>query len=64
MRSWPNLPTIKSIRITEETLKTIDAAIVVTNHAQVDYDLILRRVPLVIDTRGVYRNQNGKIHKA
>jgi UDP-N-acetyl-D-mannosaminuronate dehydrogenase len=50
--------------ISEENLSVIDAAIVVTNHAQVDYNVILEQVPLVIDTRGVYRNQNGKIKKA
>ena len=64
MRSWPDLPTMKSTPINESTLNQIDAAIVITNHAQVDYGLILERTPLVIDTRGVYRDQNGKVHNA
>ncbi len=64
MRSWPQLPQMVSLSIGEETLSGIDAAIVVTNHVQVDYDLVLEQVPLVIDTRGVYRHRNGKIKKA
>jgi UDP-N-acetyl-D-glucosamine dehydrogenase len=64
MRSWPQLPKLESMPISEENLSVIDAAIVVTNHAQVDCNVILEQVPLVIDTRGVYRHHNGKIKKA
>jgi len=64
MRSWPNLPLMESVAIKEENLSLIDAAIVVTNHVQVDYNLILEMVPLVIDTRGVYRERDGRVYKA
>jgi UDP-N-acetyl-D-glucosamine dehydrogenase len=64
MRSWPNLPEMQSTALKTENLAAIDAAIVVTNHSQVDYKRILKEVPIVIDTRGVYRNQHGKVHKA
>jgi UDP-N-acetyl-D-glucosamine dehydrogenase len=55
---------MKSTPINESILEAIDAAIVITNHAQVDYNLIVKSAPLVIDTRGVYRGQNHKVNKA
>ena len=64
MRSWPDLPLMESTPLTAEMLQALDAAIVITDHKAVDYDLILRHAPLIIDTRGVYRNQNGKVHPA
>ena len=30
----------------------------------VDYDLVLDHAPLIIDTRGTYRDHNGKVHPA
>jgi UDP-N-acetyl-D-glucosamine dehydrogenase len=64
MRSWPDLPPMHSTPLTAETLAATDAAIVITDHKAVDYDLVLQHAPLVIDTRGVYRNRNGKVHPA
>ena len=64
MRSWPDLPPMESHPLTEESLQSIDAAIVITDHTAVDYDLVLNHAPLVIDTRGVYRHQNGKVTQA
>ena len=64
MRSWPDLPPMHSTPLTAETLAATDAAIVITDHKAVDYDLVLEHAPLVIDTRGVYRHNNGKVHPA
>jgi hypothetical protein len=64
MRSWPGLPPMSSQPITKETLEAIDAAVVITDHKAVDYDLVLEHAPLIIDTRGVYRGGNGKVRKA
>ncbi len=64
MRSWPDLPPMQSTPLTAEFLQSIDAAIVITNHKAVDYDLVLDHAPLIIDTRGVYRDHNGKVHSA
>ena len=64
MRSWPDLPAMESMALSAETLQTIDAAILVTNHKAVDYDLIAIHAPLIIDTRGVYRDKNDKVHPA
>jgi UDP-N-acetyl-D-glucosamine dehydrogenase len=34
----------------------MDAAVVVTDHSQVDYEWIAKHVPLVIDTRNATKN--------
>ncbi len=64
MRSWPNLPPMESQPLTEESLQSVDATILITDHKAVDYDLVLNNAPLIIDTRGVYRDHNGKVHPA
>ncbi len=64
MRSWPDLPPMKSVDLSAETLQETDAALIITDHKAVDYDLVLEHAPLIIDTRGVYRHKNGKVHSA
>jgi UDP-N-acetyl-D-glucosamine dehydrogenase len=44
--------TLKSAPLTEELARSVDAAIIVTDHAGVDYALLLK-APLVVDTRNV-----------
>lgn len=64
MRTWPDLPLLESIPLDAETLASRDAVLVVTNHRAVDYDLVLEHAPLVVDTRGVYRQEAEKLVKA
>ena len=64
MRSWPDLPQMESTPLNADMLQSVDAAIVITNHKAVDYDLILDHAPLIIDTRGVFRDRNDKVHPA
>jgi len=47
---------LKSSPLTEALLHRIDAAVVVTDHSQVDYPWVVRHAPLVIDTRNVTKN--------
>lgn len=47
---------LKSSPLTEPLLHRIDAAVVVTDHSQIDYQWVVRCAPLVIDTRNVTRN--------
>jgi UDP-N-acetyl-D-glucosamine dehydrogenase len=42
------------------SLREYDAAVIVTDHAAVDYELVLREAPLVVDTRGVARRLGYK----
>jgi UDP-N-acetyl-D-glucosamine dehydrogenase len=64
MRSWPDLPALESVALTPAELEGCDAAIVVTDHAAVDYDLVARHAPLIVDTRGVYRQSRPNVVKA
>jgi UDP-N-acetyl-D-glucosamine dehydrogenase len=64
LRSWPDLPPLESIPLTAETLAASDVVLLVTDHSCVDYELVLRHAPLVVDTRGVYRGESSKVVKA
>ncbi len=46
--------TLRSVTLTEPTLKRSDCVVILTNHSNVDYDLILRAAPLIVDTRNQY----------
>jgi UDP-N-acetyl-D-mannosaminuronate dehydrogenase len=47
---------LKSSPLTEALLHRIDAAVVVTDHSQVDYQWVAQHAPLIIDTRNVTKN--------
>jgi UDP-N-acetyl-D-glucosamine dehydrogenase len=64
MRSWPDLPAMESRPLTPESLASYDAAVLVTDHAAVDYELVARHARLVVDTRGVYRAPRANVVKA
>jgi UDP-N-acetyl-D-glucosamine dehydrogenase len=44
---------LKSSPLTEKLLRQVDAAVVVTDHSQIDYPWVVEKAPLVIDTRNV-----------
>ncbi|MDH3254987.1 MAG: nucleotide sugar dehydrogenase [Acidobacteriota bacterium] len=56
MRSWKNLEPLTSTSLDAETIRAHSAVVVVTDHSQVDYDLVRRHASLIVDTRGVYRH--------
>ncbi len=64
MRSWSHLPPLQSLPLAPEMLARQDAVVVVTDHSDVDYDMILEHSALVVDTRGVYRQPSDRIVKA
>jgi len=64
MREWPNLPRLRSLPLTAETLRAQDAVLLVTDHRAVDYALLSREAPLVVDTRGVLPPVPGKVLRA
>jgi UDP-N-acetyl-D-glucosamine dehydrogenase len=47
---------LKSAPLTEPLLRRIDAAVVVTDHSQIDYDWVVANAPVTIDTRNVTKN--------
>lgn len=58
---------LKSSPLTERLLHKIDAAVVVTDHSQIDYQWIVKHASLIIDTRNVTKNMKrwkNKIVKA
>ena len=63
-RAWPGLASMSSETLTPERLAAQDAVVIVTDHSAVDYDLVLRHAPLIIDSRGVYRQPASNVVKA
>ena len=56
-----------SVQLTPKNVKSYDAVVVVTNHANVDYKLVEKHGQLIIDTRNALKKigvKNGKISKA
>lgn len=64
MRTWPDLPRMASVPLTKETMASVDAVVIVTDHRSVDFDMVARFAPLVVDTRGVYRATLPNVVKA
>ncbi|MBM4141240.1 MAG: nucleotide sugar dehydrogenase [Nitrospira sp.] len=56
MRHYPKLA-MKSVELTEKTLKGYDCVVIITNHSQYDYEWIVKNSRLIVDTR----NATGKI---
>jgi UDP-N-acetyl-D-glucosamine dehydrogenase len=64
MRTWPDLPPMASQPLTADVLSAQDAVVVVTDHTAVDYPFVLCHAPLIVDTRGIYREKSDKVVKA
>ena len=56
---------LASVDLTADLLRATDAAIVVTDHAAIDWDLVAEHAPLVVDTRNVMagRAVRGRVVK-
>jgi UDP-N-acetyl-D-glucosamine dehydrogenase len=46
---------LASVPLTESSLRSLDAAVLVTDHSAFPYELIHRFVPLIVDTRNAFR---------
>ena len=55
---------LSSTDLTAENLGSQDAIIIATNHSAFNYDFICKHSQLIIDTRGVYRDQQNHIFRA
>jgi UDP-N-acetyl-D-glucosamine dehydrogenase len=55
---------LKSVDLTPDTLRATDAVLLVTDHSKFDYNMIREHAPLIIDTRGKYRNPEAHIVKS
>ncbi len=50
---------MQSIELKQELIETMDCVLIVTDHDEIDYDLIQKNAKLIIDSRGRY----SRIHK-
>ena len=64
MRSWPELPPLRSQVLDRENLSAQDAVVVVTDHTSVDYEMVRASSKLIVDTRGVFRDGHENVVKA
>ncbi len=55
---------LKSVGITPEELRCYDCILVGTHHDAFDYKMIRENAPLIVDTRGVYRDTFSTLVKA
>ena len=51
---------LRSIRLSEEALKTYDAAVICTDHDDLNYEFIIKNSKLVLDTRNATKNLSKK----
>lgn len=55
-REHPEFMGMESVKWDEATLKGFDAAIIATDHTNVDYERLCKLIPLVVDTRNAAAN--------
>ena len=55
MRHYKHLK-VKNVALTEQVLRAVDAAMIVTDHSGFDYEQIAKHAPLIVDTRNACRN--------
>ena len=53
-RDHPDLAGRRSVSLSEEALAACDAVLVATDHTNVDYAVVARSAPLILDTRNVF----------
>jgi UDP-N-acetyl-D-glucosamine dehydrogenase len=51
--------TFKSIDLTAEALRSMDCVVILTDHSPVDYALVAKSSPLIIDTRNALKGSPG-----
>jgi UDP-N-acetyl-D-glucosamine dehydrogenase len=50
---------VESVELTEESLAAVDAVVVITDHSNVDYHLVVRASKLILDTRNALKAFDG-----
>jgi UDP-N-acetyl-D-glucosamine dehydrogenase len=55
---------LSSVELTADSIAVFDCVVVGTNHDSFDYDMILGSSVLIIDTRGVYRDEYENVIRA
>ena len=55
---------LQSVELTPEALQHLDCVLLITDHDDFPYDLIAAHASLIVDTRGVYRDDEPNVVKA
>lgn len=55
---------LKSVPLTAENIASYDCVVLLTDHSDVDYSLILNSAKLIVDTRGKFRDPAINVIKA
>ncbi len=55
---------LQSVELTPEALQHLDCVLLITDHDDFPYDLIAAHAALIVDTRGVYRDDEPNVVKA
>ena len=55
---------LSSVEITAKSITSFDCVVIGTNHDVYDYEMILDKSLLIIDTRGVYRDEHENVIRA
>lgn len=53
-----------SVALDAASLQGFDAGLLVTDHKAFDYPMLLEHLPLIVDSRGIYREPHPKVVKA
>jgi UDP-N-acetyl-D-glucosamine dehydrogenase len=59
-----SVPPLASVELSPEIVAAHDAVLLVTDHRTIDYEALLERAQLVVDTRGVYRRADPRVVRA
>lgn len=55
---------LSSVELSPETLASYDCVVLLTDHSEFDYEMILEHAPVIVDTRGKYRGSHDRVVKA
>ena len=55
---------MKSVELTEESIKSYDCLLIAANHSVYDYKWILKNANLIVDTRNAIKEVSSKVVKA
>ena len=53
------MPPMRSVSLSVETIRSVDAVLIASDRSDVDYKMIASNAQLVIDARDVYRDPRG-----
>lgn len=63
LKSRKLFKTLNSIKLSASKLKEYSCVIIITNHSNINYNLIKKYSRLIIDTRDIYKEKSNKILK-